>query len=247
MDQGPVPRQYRAAPPAMSDAMAAEIRVLSAGAVEPGMVKVIDAFRRETGHEVKVAFATAPEILKRLGAGETADVVIVPPAALDDLVKSGKVAAAEHVTVGRIGVGVAVRDGAPLPKIATVDEFKQSLLNADSVVYNQASTGIYLESLFDRLGIGAQLKPKTTRYVDFAAVLDHVIKGKGNEIGLGASAVIIEGKNKGLRLVGPLPAEIQNYTNYAATVAAANNAAREFVCYLTTPAAKATFAAAGIE
>ena len=232
---------------AMSNAMAAEISVLSAGAVEPGLVKVIDAFRRETGHDVKVTFATAPAILKRIGGGETADVVIAPPAALDDLVKSGKVAAAEHVTVGRIGVGVAVRDGAPLPKIATVDEFKQSLLNAESVVYNQASTGIYLESLFDRLGIGAQLKPKTTRYPDFAAVLDHVIKGKGNEIGLGASAVIIEGKNKGLRLVGPLPAEIQNYTTYTATVAAANNVAREFVRYLTTPAAKATFAAAGIE
>ena len=232
---------------AMSNAMAAEISVLSAGVVEPGMVKVIDAFRRETGHDVKVAFATAPAILKRMGGGETADVVIAPPAALDDLVKAGKSAAADRVTVGRIGVGVAVRGGAPLPKIATVDEFKQSLLNAESIVYNQASTGIYIESLFDRLGIGEQLKPKTTRYPDFAAVLDHVIKGKGNEIGLGATAVILEGRNKGLRLVGPLPAEIQNYTTYAAAVAAANDAAREFVRYLTTPAAKAAFAAAGIE
>ena len=232
---------------AMSNAMAAEISVLSAGAVEPGLVKVIDAFRRETGHDVKVAFATAPAILKRMGGGETADVVIAPPAGLDDLVKAGKSAAADRVTVGRIGVGVAVRGGAPLPKIATVDEFKQSLLNAESIVYNQASTGIYIESLFDRLGIGEQLKAKTTRYPDFAAVLDHVIKGKGNEIGLGATAVILEGRNKGLRLVGPLPAEIQNYTTYAAIVAAANDAAREFVRYLTTPAAKAAFAAVGIE
>ena len=232
---------------AMSNAMAAEISVLSAGAVEPGMVKVIDAFRRQTGHDVKVAFATAPAILKRMGGGETADVVIAPLAVLDELVKAGKSAAADRITVGRIGVGVTVRGGAPLPKIATVDEFKQSLLNAESIVYNQASTGIYIESLFDRLGIGEQLKPKTTRYPDFAAVLDHVIKGKGNEIGLGATAVILEGRNKGLRLVGPLPAEIQNYTTYAAAVVAANDAAREFVRYLTTPAAKAAFAAAGIE
>jgi molybdate transport system substrate-binding protein len=154
------------------------------------------------------------------------------------------------VTVGRIGVGVAVREGAPAPKIATVDEFRQSLLNAESVVYNQASTGIYLEGLFNRLGIAAQLKAKTTRYPDFAGVLDHVSKGKGNEIGLGATTVIVEAENKGLKLVGPLPAEIQNYTTYAVTVAAeglAKDAAREFVRYLTTPAAKATFAAAGIE
>lgn len=235
---------------AVSNTMAAEIRVLSAGAVEPGMVKVIDAFRRATGHDVKVTFATAPAIRNRIGGGAAVDIVIAPLAALDELVKAGKIAAAERVTVGRIGVGVTVRDGAPLPKIATVDEFKQSLLSAGSVIYNQASTGIYLEGLFDRLGIAAQLKARTTRYPDFAAVLNHVSKGKGDEIGLGATTVIIEGENKGLKLVGPLPAEIQNYTTYAATVVAdgaAGDASREFVRYLTTPAAKAAFAAAGIE
>ena len=230
--------------------MRAEITVLSAGAVEPGLVKVIDQFRRETGHKVKVAFATAPTILKRIGGGETVDAVIASTAVLDDLAKAGKVTAAQRVTVGRIGVGVAVRESAPAPKIATVDEFKQSLLNAESVVYNQASTGIYLEWLFDRLGIAEQLKAKTTRYPDFAAVLNHLSQGKGKEIGLGATTVIIEGKDKGLKLVGPLPAAIQNYTTYVATVAAqgiARDAAREFIRYLTSPAAKAAFAASGIE
>jgi len=236
--------------PAMSDATAAEIRVLSAGAVEPGLAKVIDAFRRETGHDVKVTFATAPAIRKRIGGGETVDVVVAPPDVLDELVKAGKAAAADSVTVGRIGVGVMVRYGAPLPKIATVDEFKQSLLDAESVVYNQASTGIYLEGLFARLGIAEPLKAKTTRYPDAAAVLDHVGKGKGNEIGLGATTVIIEGRSKGLMFVGPLPSGIQNYTTYLATVVAdgaARDAAREFIRYLTTPVAKTAFAAAGIE
>jgi len=229
--------------------MGAEISVLSAGAVEPGLVRVIDAFRRETGHAVKVVFATAPQILKRIG-GEPVHVVIAPAAALDELVKARKSAAADRVTVGRIGIGVTVRQSALAPQIATVDEFKQSLLNAESVVYNQASTGIYLEGLFDRLGIAARLRAKTTRYPDFAGVLNHVSKGKGNEIGLGATAVIIEGKDKGLKFVGPLPEEIQNYTTYAATVVADGDGAgpaRDFVRYLTTPAAKATFAAAGIE
>jgi len=229
--------------------MADEITMLSAGAVEPGLAKVAEQFRRETGHKVKIAFATAPRLLERIGAGETADVVIAPPAMLDDLVKAGRVAA-ERVTVGRIGVGVAVRKSAPAPKIATVDEFKQSLLNAESVIYNRASTGIYLEGLFSRLGIAEQLKAKATRYPDFAAVRDHVSKGKGNEIALGATTVIVEAENKGLKFVGALPAEIQNYTTYAASVTAeggANNSAREFVRYLTGPAAKAVFAEAGIE
>jgi molybdate transport system substrate-binding protein len=233
--------------PVVSDAMAAEIKVLSAGAIEPGVAKAIDAFRRETGHDVKVSFATAPAIVKRLGGGETADVVIAPPTALDELVKAGKAATSARVTVGRIGIGVAVRDGAPLPKIATVDEFKQSLSDAESVVYNQASTGIYVENLFDRLGIAAQLKTKTTRYPDFAAVLEHVIKGKGKEIGLGATTVIIEGKSRGLKFVGPLPVEIQNYTTYAATVMSDIDAARELVRFLTSLTGKTAFASAGIE
>jgi molybdate transport system substrate-binding protein len=226
--------------------MSNAIRVLSAGAVQPGLGKAIEAFRRESGHEVEVTFATAPAIRKRLGAGETPDVLIAPPDVLDELAQAGKTG--ERVVVGRIGVGVMVRDGAPPPKIATVDELKQSLIGAESVVYNQASTGIYLESLFERLGIGAEVRTKTTRYPDAAAVIEHVSRGKGKEIGFGALAVIIEAREKGLRLAGPLPPDVQNYTTYAATTfAGAGDAAHELIRYLTTPAAKAIFAAAGIE
>jgi molybdate transport system substrate-binding protein len=234
----------------MSNAVATKIKVLSAGAVQPGMVKVIDSFRHEIGHGVKVTFATAPAILKRIGDATIADVVVAPPAVLDEWVKAGKAASANRVTVGRIGVGVMVRDGAPLPKIGTVDDFKQSLLSADSIVYNQASTGIYLETLFERLGIAEPLKAKTTRYPDAAAVLNHVGKGNDNEIGFGAVTVIIEGASTGLKFVGPLPAAIQNYTAYAATVvtdSVAPDPAQEFIRYLTSPAAKKAFAAAGIE
>jgi len=234
----------------VDDAMATEIKVLSAGAVEPGMVKVIDAFRRETGHDVNVTFATAPAIRKRIDGGEAADVVIAPPDVLEGVVKVGKAAAAEQVPVGRIGIGITVRNDTPLPKIATVDEFKRSLLHAEWVVYNQASTGIYLERLFDRLGIAQELKAKTTRYPDAAAVLTHIAKGSGSEIGLAAVTVVIEGENMGLKLVGPLPAEIQNYTMYTATTVpgkTVSDTARQFVRYISTPAAKAVFAAAGIE
>jgi molybdate transport system substrate-binding protein len=132
-----------------------------------------------------------------------------------------------------------------------VDELKQSLLKAESVVYNQASTGAYIESLFERLGIATLLSAKTVRYPDFAAVLAHVSQGDGDEIGLGATTVIIEeGRDKGLKFAGPLPESIQNYTTYMATVAAdggAGDEAREFIRYLTSPAARELLAAAGIE
>ena len=222
----------------------ADLELLSAGAVKPGLVNVIQAFQQATGQKVNATFATAPEIRKRIG-GAAADLVVAPPELLDDLVKAGK-CAGERVVVGRIGVGVMVRQGAPVPKIATVDELRQSLLDADSVVYNHASTGIYLETLFARLGIAAQLKTKTTRYPDAAAVLDHVSKGRNKEIGFGATTVIVEGRSKGLIFVGPLPAEIQHYTSYAAMVTADGAAAREFLGFLATDVAKAILAEAGI-
>jgi molybdate transport system substrate-binding protein len=227
-----------------------ELKILSAGAVKPGLTKVIDAFQRDSGNRVQVSFATAPAIVKQIGQGETVDVLIAPPGVVEQLVKSGKYAARKAVTLGRIGVGVLVRDGEPLPQIATTNDFKKSLLSAQSVIYNQASTGTYLETLFESLGIGASIRDKATRYPDFAAVLDHVSKGKGREIGLGATTVIIENENRGVRFAGPLPAEIQNYTTYVATLIAESKAkevAQQFMRYLASPTAKALLTAAGIQ
>lgn len=226
-----------------------EIKILSAGAVKPALTKIIDAFQGETAHAANVQFATAPAILNGINGGAAVDVVIAPPNVLDQLVKAAKVAAGTRVMLGRIGVGVMVREGATLPQIAAVDEFKEALLGAESLVYNQASSGTYLETLFDRLGIAAQLVAKTTRYPDFAAVLEHVSKGTGREVALGATTVIIENAGKGTTFAGPLPDEIQNYTAYESAVLTACKsieAAQEFMRYLTLAQAKQQFAAAGI-
>src|SRR5258708_17528904 len=88
-------------------AMAAEIRVLSAGAVEPGLRAAAAAYKKQSGHDVNIAFNTAPEIRKRIGGGDAFDVVIAPPAALDEFAPAGKVPA-ERASLGRVGVGVAV-------------------------------------------------------------------------------------------------------------------------------------------
>jgi molybdate transport system substrate-binding protein len=230
--------------------MASEVKILSAGAVAPGLLKVAEAFRAETGHALNIAFATAPAIVTRLGRAESVDVVIAPPSVLGELADEGRIAAATQVALGRIGVGVMVRAGAPLPKIGTIEEFTQSLRGAESLVYNQASTGIYLDKLFEQLGIAAELRAKTTRYADFAAVRDHVAKGQGREIGLGATTVIVENAGKGIQFAGPLPAALQNYTAYYAAVSSTGSAetpALEFLRYLASPAAHALLAAAGIE
>jgi|SRR5215472_13866290 len=235
---------------ASGPALAAEINIISAGAVEPGVVAAADAFRKETGNEVKIKFATAPAIRQRVSDGEATDVVIAPPAVIDELAKAGKLDASGRVPVGRVGVGVLVRNGAAKPDVSSADALKRALLDAESVVYNKASTGLYLEKLFERLGVGAEVKAKETRYPDGAAVMEHVIHGKGKEIGFGAMTEIALYRDKGAQFVGPLPGDTQNYTGYAAAPSAGpdnHDGAAAFVKFLATPAAKAAFLAKGVE
>ena len=230
-------------------AMGAEINVLSAGAVEPGLRAAAAAYARQTGNEVKITFNTAPEIRKRIEAGDKFDVVVAPPAALDEFASAGKIAA-DRVALGKVGLGVAVRPGAELPDISSTEALKRSVLQADSVVFNRASTGIYLENLFKKMGIYDQILPKTTRYPDAGAVMEHVLKGKGREVGFGPVTEILLQRDKGLRLVGPLPADIQNYTSYAAapmTSAANADLACGFVRYLGGSESRALLVAAGVD
>ncbi|HEV8111075.1 MAG TPA: substrate-binding domain-containing protein [Burkholderiales bacterium] len=228
---------------------AAELKVLSAGALEPGMKAAVAEFQKASGHAVKITFNTAPQIRKRITDGEVHDVVVAPPAVIDEFAKAGKLGQ-DRANVGRVGMGVAVRRGAPVPDISSPEALKKSVLDAESLVFNRASSGIYLENLLKKMGVYDQVEKKTTRYDDAAAVTEHVLKGKGREIGFAPITEILLHRDRGLRLVGPLPAEVQNYTSYAAGVmtgAPSGSAAQDFVRYLGTPAAKATFTAAGIE
>jgi molybdate transport system substrate-binding protein len=229
---------------------AAEIRVLSAGAVEPGLHAFAALVKREVGHDLKIQFNTAPQIAKRLAANEVYDILISPPAAIGQAAKDGKVIAETRVPVGRVGAGIIVRNGAATPDVSTVDALAKVLLAADSVVYNTASTGLYLDKLFGKMGVIEQVKPKSTRYPDGASVMEHVIKGKGTEIGFGAITEIRMYEPKGLKLVGPLPADVQNYTSYEAVVmtgATAEEPARAVLKLLASPAGKAAFVKAGVE
>jgi molybdate transport system substrate-binding protein len=229
---------------------AADIRILSAGAVEPGLQAFAQVVKRETGHDLRTEFNTTPQIVQRIAAGQVFDIVIAPPDAIAKAAKESKVVTETQVPVGRVGAGVVVRSGASVPDVASVDALKRTLLAADSVVYNTASSGIYLDKLFEKMGILERLKPKTTRYPGGAEVMAHVSKGKGNEIGFGAITEIKAYEPKGVKLVGPLPADVQNYTSYEAvmmTGAASPEAVKAVLNQMATPAGKAAFAAGGVE
>ena len=204
---------------AIFPALATEVTVMSGQAIEAGLVVAVDAFRQQTGNNVKITYATTPQMRQRIGAGETPDVVIAPPALLDELAKAGKIDGGARVPVGRVGVGVAVRKGVPKPDVSTIDAFKRAVLDADSVIYNRASSGLYVEGLLQRLGLAEQIQAKTKRYAG-TDMVDPLIHGKGNEIGFMPVAEILHFHDRGMELAGPLPAELQHYTSYAAAPAA---------------------------
>jgi len=228
---------------------AAEITVLSGGAIEPGLKAAAAAFEKQSGHTVTITFNTSPQIAKRVEAGDRFDVVISPPAAIKRFAAAGKVEEG-GVNVGRVGLGVTVRPGAPVPAIATAEDVKKAVLDADSIVFNTASTGIYFENLLRKWDIFDTVKGKTVRYTTGAEVMKHVLKGKGREVGFGPITEILLEKEHGIILVGPFPPEIQNFTSYTAvpmTGGSQTEAARAFVRFLGGPTGKPLFVAAGID
>ncbi len=231
-----------------SASMAADIAVLSAGAIEPGLKAAVSAYEKQTGHKIQITFNTAPELKKRMDSNPAFDVVIAPPAVIGEFAAASKLAET-RANVGRVGMGVAVREGAPVPDISSADAMKQSVLTADSLVFNRASTGLYLEGLLKKMEVYTQVEGKTTRYPDGASVMEHVIKGKGKEVGFGAITEILLYSGKGLKFVGPVPAAVQNYTSYTAAPLASGKQqalSQEFVSFLAGPVGKPLFVAAGV-
>lgn len=230
-------------------ASAADLKVLSVGAVQPALGQIAERFKQEAGHTVTIQVDTAPGLTKRLASGETADIFIAPPNLVEDAAKQGKVTASTKTIVARVGIGVAARRDVKL-NVGTADALKQALLDADTIVYNEGSSGQYLEKLFDQMGIGERLKAKTRRYANGGQVAQHILDGKGVEIGFVPIPNIKTNEARGLQFVAPLPAGVQNYTVYEAVVMTggkAADAARDFIRYLTLPTAKQIFAAAGVD
>jgi molybdate transport system substrate-binding protein len=231
-------------------ATAAEIKVLTTGAFKQVVVALVPEFEKATGHKVVVDNGTVGQLQKRVDGGETFDVLVLSPRGIEDYIKSGKIAAGSNARLAKVGVGVMVKDGAPKPDVSSVEAFKQALLKAKSVGYidpaSGGSSGIYVSGLLDKLGIADQVKPKA-KLKQGGHVSDLVKSGEA-EIGIHQMSEIVS--EKGVTLVGPLPAEIQNYTVYVvglSTAAKDAEAAKAFIKVLTGPSAAGVLKSTGME
>lgn len=234
---------------AVAAAHADTVKVLTTGAFKPVVSALAPAFEARTGHRLDIVNDTAGAITRRLAAGESFDVLVLTPAGLQPLAAEGKVDPASITPLARVAIGVAVKAGDRAPAIGSVDEFRQALVAARCVAYIDpaagGSSGIYLDGLFQRMGVADVVRPKAV-LVPGGLVAQRLISGEADLAIHQISEILAV---PGATLVGPLPDAIQNYTTYAGAVSARTpvaTAARAFLAALADPQAADTVRAKGM-
>ena len=230
-------------------AHADQIKVLTAGAFKQVVTALVPQFEAQTGHKVTVDNDTAGALVKRIDGGEAFDVIVLTPGALKQYADKGRVVPASVATLAKVGIGLAVKAGAPVPELKTVEQFRKILLDANKVAYIDpaagGSSGIYLTGLFQKMGITDQIKPKAV-LVPGGLVATRLVSNEADVAVHQISEIL---PVAGVTLVGPLPDEIQNFTVYAGGVNAASThqaAAQAFVSMMSGAGAAETIRAKGM-
>ena len=227
-------------------ARADDLKVWTARALATVLSEIGPAFERASGTTLNVSSDLPPAFLRRAEAGEPFDLFISGVAPVDEWIRAGRVIAATRTEIARSGIGVEVKAGARKPDIRTVDRFTRALLDAKSVAYLRVGSGLYLESLLQRLGVADAIASKVVR-PESDIVSEMVAKG---DVELGMTVITQIVTTRGVELVGPLPADVQSYVTFVAGVGAGSrvaNAARQLIEFLTGPAAATVMRAQGME
>ena len=223
------------------------VKVLSGNGPRAAVRELCAQFERTTGNTVDLVFDVNPEVVNRANAGESFDVAVGNPETIEQLIKSGKVRAESFIDIGRSGLGVAVRAGAPKPDISTAEAFKRTLLAAKAVAFpGKGASGIYFVGLLDRLGIKAEMQG---RLKPMAAedTVEVVARGEADMVVVVATRIV---GVAGVDYLGPIPEALQTNIGFAAGLSAASKepeAAKALIAFFTAPAAKATLEAKGVE
>ena len=226
---------------------AAEIKVLSTQATEEAYRELVPQFEKASGHKVTTIFTGTLDANKRLAAGETYDLLIMSGPSIDEHIKGGKVVAGSRVDLAKSGVGIGVKAGAPKPDIGTVEALKKTLLAARSIGYSTGPSGIYVTGLFQRMGITDEIKGKLKQTPTGVFVGSIIASGEAE---IGFQQVSELSHFAGVDYVGPLPAEVQQFTMFSSGIMAGTkeaDAAKALVKFITAPAAAAAFKKRGME
>ena len=234
----------------LATAIAGEVVVLTAGAYKPILLDVTGEYETASRETLGISNDTAGGVSARIGRGEEVDLVVLPMAGLAALEAQGKIAPGTAVPLAKSGIGVVVKEGAPKPDISTADAFKKVMLATPSFAMIDpaagGSSGIYLAKLFETRGIAEQLKRKTV-LVPGGLTASRVDNG---EAAMALQQISELRAVRGVQFVGPLPAEIQNYTIYGGAIPAKARrpeAGKALLLFLQSDAGQRALAARGLE
>ncbi len=225
------------------------MKILGALAVREVVQPAAEGFAHENGQELDMFFGPVGALQGRIAGGETADIAILTAPVLEAFQKQGTLAG--RWDLGRVGVGVAMREGAARPDISTPEAFKKALLAARSIALTDpvvgGTAGIYVASLIEQLGLADALKAKTRLQKDGFYVAEAVASGEA-ELGMTQMSEIVA--VKGAAVAGPLPPPLQVVTTYSAgifTGSARQDAAHAFLRLLVSPALDGRWKECGFE
>lgn len=230
----------------------ATLNIFSAGAAQSVVTQIAGKFQRESGNLINANFGAVGAMKTRVLAGEPADVIVLTAALIDELIQQGFVAAGSRVDLGKVGTGVAVRAGTPLPDVRDTRVLRGNLLAASKIVCPDpavATAGKVVLAVLEKLGITDQVKPRLQYFPNGFAAMNDLAQSTGL-LEMGITQITEIAANKSVTLVGPLPAEVQNIAVYSAglaTRAAHPERAREFIRRLTDSSAQAVLSAAGFD
>jgi molybdate transport system substrate-binding protein len=225
----------------------AEIKVLSSLATREAFLELVPQFERASGQKVVTTWAGTVDIIKRISAGESYDLIIASNSTIDDLMLSGRVENGSRVDIARTGIGIAIRRGAQRPDIRSAEALKRALVAAKSVGYSTGPSGVYLAALFERMGIAAEMKAKS-RQVPSGSTVGPIVASGEVEIGFQHISELLH--TDGVDVMGPLPAEIQHMTVISCGIPAAAkepDAARVLIRFLAAPGARDAIERAGLQ
>ncbi|MGH8735707.1 MAG: molybdate ABC transporter substrate-binding protein, partial [Burkholderiales bacterium] len=194
-------------------AHAAEIKVIASAAVKEILLDLIPAFEKSSGHKAITIWAGTEAITKRISDGEVVDIVLIAAPNIDKLISEGRLVAGTRADVAKSGIGVALRAGLAKPDISSGEAVKKAVLAAKSVAYSSGPSGFYMEGLFRRLGIADEIKGKLKQTPTGVFVGSIIASGEA-EIGFQQVSELI--RHPGIDYVGPLPADVQEITVFAA-------------------------------
>ncbi len=234
---------------ALTSAPAAEIRIISAESPRTALEHIAAQFEKDTGNRVAFEFMTAGQVRDRVMRGDRVDLAIASPGFIRELEKAGKTG--ETANLGKIGMAMAVHEGAPVPDISTPEKFVAALKAARSVSFTNpaagGTAGQYFAALFEKLGIAEEIKKKAVLSTGGRNAAEKVAKGEA-EIGFTFPSEIAP--IKGAKVAGMLPASLQNYVVYIAAVPSAGtnaDVANKFIAAAVAPQSRQAWIDAGFE